>query len=141
MQIKNGVVGIIYDSKNGKIFFLILHRPMIWSGWEFPKGVMQKNETSEEALKREILEETGLSKIKIIKKLAQKREFVHKGYHYAFEIFIVNASMDDAVDISQEITEHDNFAWVESMEALAKLYWPDERRNGEKALEEIKKLL
>ncbi|HLD89340.1 MAG TPA: NUDIX domain-containing protein [Candidatus Nanoarchaeia archaeon] len=139
MQIKKGVVGIVFDMKNDKFFFLILHRPMIWSGWEFPKGIINSGELPEEALAREIQEETGLLKIKIIKKLDQKREFLHKGFHYVFEIFIVQASRDDVVDISQEITEHDDYAWLEADEAIAKLYWPDERRNGEKALGEIRK--
>ena len=61
---RKGVLGIIIDKRKR---FLILYRVLHWTGWEFPKGGID-NETEEEALLREIKEETGLD-AKIISRL------------------------------------------------------------------------
>ena len=62
---RKGVLGIVIN-KDKK--FLILYRTLHWRGWEFPKGGIEKGESEEDALKREIKEETGLD-AKIICKL------------------------------------------------------------------------
>lgn len=48
-----------------------------FNGWVFPKGHVEKNESLEQASKREIFEETGLKNIKKIKFLdkIQRKEF------------------------------------------------------------------
>ena len=54
---RKGVIGIVFNKAKK---FLILHRVLHWKGWEFSKGGIDKGETAEEALLREIKEETGL---------------------------------------------------------------------------------
>src|SRR4030042_161044 len=63
---------IIYDIKNGKPYFLILHRSLRWRGWEFLKETIEKGETSRQTLIRGIQEETGLKSFKIIKRLGEQ---------------------------------------------------------------------
>jgi 8-oxo-dGTP pyrophosphatase MutT (NUDIX family) len=59
-----------------KIYYLILKRKLHWSGWEFPKGGTNFFETKRGAIKREVVEETGLVPIKI-------KKFDHSGkYKY-----------------------------------------------------------
>ena len=59
MEEKKGVSAVIYDD-NGALYFLIFHRVKDWEGWEFPKGGINDGEAPEEAIIREIQEETGL---------------------------------------------------------------------------------
>ena len=74
INIKNGVSAVIFDN-NGDYYFLILHRNIGWQGWEFPKGSFKSGETEKEAIVRQIVQETGLSKFKVHKKLDKKYEF------------------------------------------------------------------
>ncbi|MEI7962151.1 MAG: NUDIX hydrolase, partial [archaeon] len=69
-SIKSGVsvrdiVGlVVFDGEK----FLLLHRVLHWKGWEFPKGGVITGESSADALKRELLEETGIPKYQLIGK-------------------------------------------------------------------------
>lgn len=50
-------VGIILLDDNGKVFFAKRYQD---NGWQFPQGGIDSNETSEEAMYRELYEEIGL---------------------------------------------------------------------------------
>ena len=54
--------GGVVKNKNGDI--LLIHRR---GCWDLPKGKIEKNETIQEAAIREVEEETGLTKVKIIR--------------------------------------------------------------------------
>jgi 8-oxo-dGTP pyrophosphatase MutT (NUDIX family) len=56
--------GGIAQNPEGK--FLFIKR---WGIWDLPKGKIEKNESPENAAKREIAEETGVGKLEIRKKL------------------------------------------------------------------------
>ncbi len=134
-MIKPGVSAIIYDD-NGKLFFLILRRVKNWRGWEFCKGKAEDGEKIEEALAREVSEETGLSKAKLIQKIGTRT--VHDGNNdYPFEVFLVEASMNIPINIKK--TEHDTYLWADEETALEKLTWDNERDELKKAIEIIKK--
>ena len=74
MKTINGIAAIIFAEKNGERYFLLLHRVLNWTGWEFVKGRLDEGEERQEekALLREIEEETGLKQLKIVKKLEEK---------------------------------------------------------------------
>jgi 8-oxo-dGTP pyrophosphatase MutT (NUDIX family) len=125
MNVKRGVSAIIYDKRGSSYYFLILHRAKDWEGWEFVKGKVEEGETPEEAVKREVKEETGLKTFKIFGKLSQKREFMNNGVLYSFETFLVDANMNVTVNLNGD--EHDNFLWAPKDRVLDKLHWPDEK--------------
>lgn len=127
-QVKK-VRAIIYDIKNGKPYFLILHRILRWTGWEFLKGTIKPGESNEEALKREIKEETGLKKFKIIKSLDKQERWQALGNEYFIvDVFLVRADMGDKISLKQEIIEHDGYQWVDKETALKKLTWPESKK-------------
>ncbi len=138
MLTKKGVVAIVYDIKSGQPFFLILHRSFIWAGWEFPKGPVPPGMTNEQAVFHEMHDSTGLTKITIEKQLKNLREFVKNGVHYIYFVYIIRADINNKVDISAEITEHDDYLWASYEETMQKLYWDNEKREVEKFVKELK---
>jgi 8-oxo-dGTP pyrophosphatase MutT (NUDIX family) len=63
------VAAIIFIRTNQGNLFLLLRRKQNWRGWEYVKGGLLPGESLKAGLKREIREETGARKFKIIKKL------------------------------------------------------------------------
>ena len=71
--------GAVIFKKNKETKYLLLKHEM--GHWDFPKGNIEKGETDEDTIKREIKEETGIDDIKIIKDFKEK---IH--YFYMSEI-------------------------------------------------------
>ncbi|NOZ10717.1 MAG: RNA pyrophosphohydrolase [Gammaproteobacteria bacterium] len=55
-------VGIVLSNPQGQVFWA---RRIRHDGWQFPQGGIQADETSEQAMFRELQEETGLSEMKV----------------------------------------------------------------------------
>ncbi|NIM47353.1 MAG: NUDIX domain-containing protein [Candidatus Aenigmarchaeota archaeon] len=104
--------------------FLILHRIKNWTGWELLKGGVKDNEKVLKCLKREIKEETGAKKFKIIGKtrhyikykfpkgFVKDKHIYHgaKGYVFLVELFSKKIKVDKS--------EHDRYLWVSKDEAM-----------------------
>jgi 8-oxo-dGTP pyrophosphatase MutT (NUDIX family) len=101
-----------------------LHRHNPWTGYEFPKGGIGKNEVARDTINRELKEELGTTKFQIIKKtpfiLAYewKREEwgpklkQHYGEAYngsRHEVFLAEFL---GKEIKYDAREHDGFKWV-----------------------------
>lgn len=71
------VAAVVYR-KDGR--FLLLKRKLNWKGWEFVKGQVEK-EPMKKAVLREVREETGLRKAKIICKLPVEVIYHHRSMH------------------------------------------------------------
>ena len=121
--------------------FLILHRIKNWRGWELVKGGLLEGEKELDCLKREIKEETGVKKYKIITKtryfikykfpkgFVKDHHIFHgaKGYVFLIELFSKRIKVDK--------NEHDNFKWVNEGKALKLLT----HRNHKNALRYVLK--
>jgi ADP-ribose pyrophosphatase YjhB (NUDIX family) len=123
-QIKK-VRAIIYDIKNKKPYFLILHRILRWRGWEFLKETMEKGETLRKTIIRGIKEETRLKNFKLVKRLNRVEKWQADGIDYIItDTFLVRANIKEKISLKQEIIEHDDYQWVDRKIALQKLTWP-----------------
>ncbi|MBI4148861.1 NUDIX domain-containing protein, partial [Candidatus Woesearchaeota archaeon] len=120
--------------KNGGLYFLILHRNTSWKGWEFPKGGLEPGESIEDALRREVLEETGLRRVQITHRLPVKREFTNNGTLHSFTVFLAKANMNTPISLTQPRREHDTYLWAKADTVLEKLHWDDEKGIFRKAL-------
>ncbi|MBA3957140.1 MAG: NUDIX domain-containing protein [Parachlamydiaceae bacterium] len=86
---KNAVIGIIFNEKRDAV--LILERRDV-SVWVLPGGGIDAGETPEEAVVREVLEETGL-RVKIIRKVAEYYPINRiTRLTYAFECAVLEGS-------------------------------------------------
>ncbi len=129
---RKGVLGIIVN-KDKK--FLILYRALHWNGWEFPKGGIEKGETEEEALLREIKEETGLD-AKIVCRLPYEIAYDYpesflkktKTEYAGAKQSVYLLSADGAVKLS---AEHRRFSWLPYSQAMKML----KQENQKKALD------
>jgi len=124
MPIKK-VRAVIYDVKNGQVYFLILHRILRWRGWEILKETLEKNETPLLALKRGIKEETKIKNFKIISKIpfSEKWEAIGKKFEIV-AAYLVLADKNQKISLKQRVVEHDDYQWVDKKTALKKLTWP-----------------
>ena len=138
---KKGIFIVVYKISKGKRGYLLLKRKLHWKGWEFVKGGMNPGETEEEAVKREILEETNLQKFKIIKKLeGVTKEFKGVGDRLNIHaVYLVEASMKIPIQIPTGTNpEHSTYLWADADSVSSKLTWENDQLILTKVLEEIK---
>lgn len=138
---KHGIAAIIFAEKNGENYFLILHRVLHWKGWEFVKGHIDEGESEEQAVLREVEEETGLKKVEIFKKLAVKLEFedMLNDVYRTNSVYLVKADINEKLNLIQDRVEHDQSLWVTDEEALDKLTFDDLKEVFAAGLAELQK--
>jgi 8-oxo-dGTP pyrophosphatase MutT (NUDIX family) len=117
---------VVFRNDNGQNIhkFLIFHRTKNWRGWEFLKGGLKDKETEMQALKREIREETGAKKYKIIAKTRHTVKYRwlkqyakdHHLYHGAKGRLYIVKLFNKKVKIDRK--EHDKFTWADRKETL-----------------------
>lgn len=132
-------VGVVACRKEaGRLLYLLLHYP---SGhWDFPKGHVEKGETEEETLRRELQEETGIVDIRIVpdfrtavyywyKARGKERERRIKEGRGIFVIkkvvYYVAETSDSKVNIS---FEHIGHRWLAFEEALKRITHQNSRK-------------
>jgi len=124
VKIIQTIVAVIHD----KDYFLILEKKGTWKGWQFVQGAKEKGESWEDAVKREVKEETGLADIEIIKKVENVKAdywFVweNEKIHKFLTFFLVKADKNDPITLS---VEHSNYRWCKYEEALESLKYNKE---------------
>lgn len=141
-NIRKCVTVVIFDNKQNP-FFLVMKRKRNWEGWEFVKGGIEPGETEEQAVKREIKEETQLQKYTIIKKIeGLKKEFIGMENRLnVHSIYLVESSMNIPIHIQKgPDAEHSTYLWCDKASTLSKLTWDSDKKILGVALEEIKNL-
>ncbi len=146
MSVRKAVVAVVFkkdESKEEAIKFLVLHRCLGWQGWEFPKGGVERQDiTDENAVKREVFEETGLKNIRIIGKVPFEIrykypiKYQHKYKHSETvqSVYLVRA-FDDKIILS---AEHDEFKWLAYGDVKKLLAWNDQKKALDAARKELK---
>tara|TARA_B100001146_G_C15881790_1_gene306368 strand:+ start:88 stop:504 length:417 start_codon:yes stop_codon:yes gene_type:complete len=107
--------------------------------WDFPKGHVEQNETEIETALRELEEETGISKVKIIDNFRHSISytFSRKSESISKEvIFFLASTVEKRVILSHE---HIDYVWLDFNNALEKLTYENARQILKKALPYTKK--
>jgi len=111
------VVNAIIKNNKGDRVLIVKRKGGLHSGkWAFPGGIVEKGETKEQALKREINEEVGLQIKKILRKIAEynypgEDNSPSFGESYLVEVF------NEKIKINSEISD---FKWI-TLEELENL--------------------
>lgn len=135
---------IIFRKQNSEIYYLLLHYTA--RHWDFPKGHIEEGEKEEDAVRREIREETGIEDIKIIKgfreyikyffrqtyKLPEARPWAKALWIFKTVTFYLVQSQTKEVKIS---FEHKGFKWLPYKEALKQLKFKNAKEILKKANE------
>ena len=124
MAYRPGICAIIFKQTPNGPRFLVFHRIKNWSGYEFLKGGVKSGETEISCLSRELAEETGSRKYKIIQRTPYKieygwtKEFMkdHRKYIGASNRLYLIEFFESAVKIDPR--EHDGFEWVTEERAM-----------------------
>src|SRR3989344_5286471 len=144
---------IIFKEHEGKRYYLLLHyapsEPGRKGHWEFPKGHVEKTETEEETIIREVKEETGIEKIEIKPGFKEYiKYFFRKNYGlkgearkkapWVFKLVVFFAAKTDKKEIKLS-DEHVGFVWLPYEEALKKLTYKNAKEIFKKANDFIDK--
>ena len=131
MSIEKSAGGVIFREEKGKIYYLLLHYE---SGhWGFAKGHIEKGESLEDTVYREIKEETGIGDIKIIKGFKEwiKYFFKLKGKDiFKIVTYLLTETKQKEVKISWE---HTGYRWLTYKEALEQLTFKNTKEILKKA--------
>lgn len=123
-----GAVIFRREEKTGKIFYLLLHYHLKGHYWDFPRGKIELGESEQQTALREIKEETGLEKIKMIESF---REVTHWYYRwkgqniYKEAVYFLAEAFTDEVRISDE---HLEFIWLDFRDAMKKLTYDNTKQ-------------
>jgi len=132
MRYRKAIFVITYSETKKGIEYLLLKRKLHWSGWEFPKGGIEKEERIKSAIIREVKEETGLAPIRIIK-LNFKGKYKYKKTlkdrpGILGQTFNLYAAEVKKQKIKIDTLEHSDYKWALFKEALKKLTWLNQKK-------------
>ncbi|MCD6434010.1 MAG: NUDIX domain-containing protein [Candidatus Diapherotrites archaeon] len=123
--------GCVVFKQNKSREYLLLHYDA--GHWSFPKGHIEENESAEEAMKRELFEETGIKEIRIINGFREKSKYFYysKGKRVlkTVEYFLVEA-LQSEVKLS---FEHQGYEWLKFEKAIQRLTFKNDKEILKKA--------
>lgn len=130
--------GIVAQVRDGRIH-IALTREVGLAGYVIPKGGVEPGETLEQAARREILEEAGLTELKLVDKLGvRERLDVHKERwiiaHYF--LFVTEQDLQEPTDRAN----HYDPRWF-PLDELPELFWPEQRELIESSREKVERLV
>ncbi len=135
-MLKERSAGAIIFHRNGGIKYLLLEYTYKTTFWDFPKGNMERGESEEGTVVREVKEETGIDDIKFIPDFKERISYFYRrdGQAVSKEVvyFLVETKRTE-VKISEE---HTGFEWVDFETARGRL-----KENSRKTLEKAEKSL
>lgn len=133
---------IFCESKKGREYLLLKHsreEPEPKEYWNFPKGHLEKGETSQETARRETLEESGLQDITFIPGFKETERYVYvwQGKKILkFVVWFIAQSRTKRVKVSWEHTEA---AWLPYPQAYKRVFYAGSKRLLKKAEAFLKK--
>jgi 8-oxo-dGTP diphosphatase len=113
--------GLVVRRQRGALQLAVVHRP-VQQDWSFPKGKLEEGETFDEAARREVEEETGLS-CRLIRFIGHTEYVDRKGRPKAVAYWVMEATGGSFTPN----LEVDELRWVPLDEASRLLSYPRDR--------------
>lgn len=114
-----GVIVFRRHPEEGVQFLVLYHRG---SYWNFPKGKLEERESEMEAALRELKEEAGIDRIRVIDGFREQTQFFFKENRGGrvelikkdMALYLAEAGMDVVPVLSHE---HNGYAWLDAKQA------------------------
>ncbi len=122
---------VLFRREGKKIFYLLLYRKShdrYKELWDFPRGLIEKGEFEKEVVKREIMEETGITDICFLEGFRENIKWFYRKEGQLVNkqaTYYLAETKNKNVKISHE---HNDYRWCEYEEAL-KLITFDNTKN------------
>ena len=129
--------GVVVKTERGRTSVLLIKDS--YGHWTWPKGHLEKGETPEAGALREIAEETGQTKTKIIKEIGlQEYCYTLKGKTVLkkVHVFLIKASAREKIKV--QTSEIETAKWFRAEDAIEKIEYEGSRtllKKGIKAFE------
>jgi bis(5'-nucleosidyl)-tetraphosphatase len=138
---REGITIVTYKIWRGKPVYLLLKRKLHWTGYELPKGGVDKGETSMLAVLRELKEETNLIPLNILnfhmngkylydKKTKKERKLLGQTWS------LYSANVEPG-KVKLDKKEHNGYLWLPFEKAIKMLTWEDQKKCLKKVNDEI----
>lgn len=114
---------VVYRFINNELRYLLIKNRRS-THWGFPKGHVEKGETSEETAIREVLEETGIH-IQIVPQFASKSEYTIQGRVEKSVVIYLANTRDTQTTIQKE--EIEDYIWLNYDRAMETLRFVNDR--------------
>jgi dATP pyrophosphohydrolase len=135
MRLPIQVEAMIFRRNGNKIEYLLLKRRPERNGfWQPVTGGLEEGETREEALRREVMEETGVKSMAAVIEGLYYFEFSDPNLNREY-VYGVEVSPLEEVVLDRE--EHREYRWCSFQEALRLLHW----KENKEALRRLNKML
>ena len=123
--------GAVVFRQNKEVKYLLLNYEA--GHWDFPKGHIEKGEEEKETVKREVEEETGISKISFIEGFKEKIKYFYRREGqtiYKEVVFYLVETKESKIKIS---FEHIGYEWLDYEDALKRLTFKNAKEILKKA--------
>ena len=135
------VAAIIFTRTKSRDLFLLLRRKQNWRGWEYVKGGLLPGESLKAGLKREIREETGQKKFKVIAKLPKQIRYKwpktylkdEKRWRGAVQQVYIVEVFSKSIRLDRK--EHSGYAWLPAAKTMKLLTYKEPKSALRGALE------
>jgi len=131
MPFEKSAGAVIFRKEEGKIYYLLLHYEM--GHWGFPKGHIEKGESLEQTVRREVKEETGIEDIEILSGFKKWIKYFYKLKDkniFKIVTYLLAETKQRKVKISYE---HKGYAWLSYNDALNRLTFKNSKEILKKA--------
>jgi 8-oxo-dGTP pyrophosphatase MutT (NUDIX family) len=123
MATEKSAGAVVYRLReDGQVLFLLL-QPAPGKPWGFPKGKLDAGETEEEAARREIAEESGLTRISLDLDFRLVIRYNYRRGHTLIRkdvVYFIARALTDQIHISWE---HVAYRWVTMQQALELVHY------------------
>ena len=152
MAFERSIGAVVFRHEGKKIFYLLIRHPPsdgYCGHWDFPKGHIEKGETEQETLRREVKEETGITQFKIIPDFSawygyfyrakdrekEERKSSGRGINILKTVRVyLTETEEKKIKLS---SEHVDYSWVEYKEAFSRVTY----RNPKNVLKKANRFL
>ena len=137
MPVERSAGAVVYrDTKKGREYLLLQHfdslntraAKSVAGHWDFPKGHGEKGETTEETVRREVREETGIGMIEFARGFKETIRYfvkIREERRLKFVAFFLARAHGKKVKVS---FEHQGYAWLPYREAYIRLTYANAKK-------------